>query len=368
MRRDAPTRRRSPAGSLPDEVAGDELLGRTWPRRSTTRAARNAGFTCRSRGRPPTSGHQRGAGTPAAWRRRRPSSSTSPPATSSSTSRETVDRVKAAVAARRPHARRARRIARTVCEHQRRFGLAACLAGAGPLPAASAESDIPCPHSADGIMFDGTTNTSGGSPMVRAPHPEDRFSFGLWTVGWTGVDPFGTATRPALAPQEYAERLAELGAWGVTFHDNDVFPFDADDADAASRSARRSRRPTDAAGLVIEMVTTNTFTPPGLQGRRRSPATTARVRRFGLRKVLRAVDLAAEHGRDHVRDVGRPRGQRVRRLQGPARRVRPLQGGPRHRRRLHQGAGLRPADRVWSPSPTSLAATSSCPPSGTRSP
>ena len=67
--------------------------------------------------------------------------------------------------------------------------------------------------------------------MVRAPQPEDRFSFGLWTVGWLGVDPFGTASRPALAPEEYAGRLAELGAWGVTFHDNDVFAFDADDTE-----------------------------------------------------------------------------------------------------------------------------------------
>ena len=66
--------------------------------------------------------------------------------------------------------------------------------------------------------------------MVRAPRSEDKFSFGLWSVGWLGVDPFGTATRPALDPREYAERLAELGAWGVTFHDNDVFPFGADDA------------------------------------------------------------------------------------------------------------------------------------------
>ena len=66
------------------------------------------------------------------------------------------------------------------------------------------------------------------STAPRSPRPEDKFSFGLWTVGWTGADPFGTSTRPALDPWEYAARLAELGAWGITFHDNDVFPFDAD--------------------------------------------------------------------------------------------------------------------------------------------
>ncbi|RLV47754.1 xylose isomerase [Nocardioides mangrovicus] len=129
---------------------------------------------------------------------------------------------------------------------------------------------------------------------MRTPTPDDRFSFGLWTVGWLGVDPFGTASRPALDPWEYAERLAGLGAWGITFHDNDLFDFDADEATKAER-VERLRRATDAAGLVVEMVTTNTFTHPafkdgGLTSNDRG------VRRFGLRKVLRAVDLAAQVG------------------------------------------------------------------------
>lgn len=128
----------------------------------------------------------------------------------------------------------------------------------------------------------------------RTPRPEDKFSFGLWTVGWTGADPFGTATRPALDPWEYADRLAELGAWGITFHDNDVFPFDADEATKADRLGRL-KGAADAAGLVIEMVTTNTFSHPvfkdgGLTSNDRS------VRRFGLRKILDAVDIAAEMG------------------------------------------------------------------------
>ncbi|ABW14032.1 xylose isomerase [Parafrankia sp. EAN1pec] len=130
--------------------------------------------------------------------------------------------------------------------------------------------------------------------MPRQPTPEDKFSFGLWTVGWTGTDPFGLPTRTALDPWEYADRLAEIGAWGITLHDNDVFPFDADDA-AAARASRRLKEATDASGLVIEMVTTNTFTHPvfkdgGLTSNDRG------VRRFGLRKVLRAVDLAAQLG------------------------------------------------------------------------
>ncbi|QIK72727.1 xylose isomerase [Propioniciclava coleopterorum] len=130
--------------------------------------------------------------------------------------------------------------------------------------------------------------------MVRKPTPEDKFSFGLWTVGWTGTDPFGVNTRPTLDPWEYSDKLAELGAWGITFHDNDVFPFDADDATRA-RIVGQLKDAADKAGLVIEMVTTNTFTHPvfkdgGFTSNDRS------VRRFGLRKVLKNVDLAAELG------------------------------------------------------------------------
>jgi xylose isomerase len=128
----------------------------------------------------------------------------------------------------------------------------------------------------------------------RTPTPDDRFSFGLWTVGWTGTDPFGSASRPALDPWEYSDKLAELGAWGITFHDNDVYAFDADEATRVARVSRL-KDAADKAGLVIEMVTTNTFSHPvfkdgGLTSNDRS------VRRFGLRKVLRAVDLAAEVG------------------------------------------------------------------------
>ncbi len=130
--------------------------------------------------------------------------------------------------------------------------------------------------------------------MTRQPTPEDRFSFGLWTVGWTGTDPFGGPTRPALDPWEYSDRLAELGAWGISFHDDDVHAFDADPATKDARMDRL-KDACDASGLVIEMVTTNTFSHPvfkdgGLTSNDRS------VRRFGLRKVLRAVDTAARLG------------------------------------------------------------------------
>lgn len=130
--------------------------------------------------------------------------------------------------------------------------------------------------------------------MVRRPQPSDKFTFGLWTVGWNAVDPFGVATRPALEPWEYVKGLAEIGAYGFTFHDNDVFPFDATDAEREER-VRKTKEAADESGLVIPMVTTNTFTHPvfkdgGLTNNDRS------IRRFGLRKVLRNVDLAAELG------------------------------------------------------------------------
>jgi xylose isomerase len=130
--------------------------------------------------------------------------------------------------------------------------------------------------------------------MTRQPTQDDKFSFGLWTVGWTGADPFGSATRPVLDPQEALGRLAERGAWGVSFHDNDVFPFDVDET-TREQVCAAFKMAADAAGLVVEMVTTNTFTHPvfkdgALTSNDRS------VRRFGLRKVLRAVDLAADMG------------------------------------------------------------------------
>ncbi|MDO5727465.1 MAG: xylose isomerase [Bowdeniella nasicola] len=129
---------------------------------------------------------------------------------------------------------------------------------------------------------------------MRKAQPSDHFSFGLWTVGWTAVDPFGDATRPALKPWEYAEKLAELGAWGITFHDNDVFAFDASTAER-NEIVSKLRQTCERTGLTIPMVTTNTFTHPifkdgGLTNNDRE------IRRFGLRKILRNVDLAAEVG------------------------------------------------------------------------
>ncbi|MFI1741694.1 xylose isomerase [Streptomyces sioyaensis] len=130
--------------------------------------------------------------------------------------------------------------------------------------------------------------------MSHQPVPEDRFSFGLWTVGWQGRDPFGEATRRALDPVETVHRLADLGAYGVTFHDDDLIPPGAADSEREA-AVTRFRQALDATGLVVPMATTNLFTHPVFK----DGAFTANdrdVRRYALRKTLRNIDLAAELG------------------------------------------------------------------------
>ncbi len=126
------------------------------------------------------------------------------------------------------------------------------------------------------------------------PTKADKFSFGLWTVGYQARDPFGDATRPPLDPVEAVYRLADLGAWGVTFHDDDLIPFGSEDG-ARAEHIRRFRDALDKSGMVAPMLTTNLFTHPVFK----DGAFTANdrgVRRFALQKVMRNLDLAAELG------------------------------------------------------------------------
>jgi xylose isomerase len=126
------------------------------------------------------------------------------------------------------------------------------------------------------------------------PTREDKFSFGLWTVGWQARDPFGDPTRAPLDPVESVHRLAELGAWGVSFHDDDLIPFGSDDA-ARDEHVKRFRHALDETGVVVPMVTTNLFTHPVFKDGAFTSNDRA-VRRFALRKVMRNLDLAAELG------------------------------------------------------------------------
>jgi xylose isomerase len=123
------------------------------------------------------------------------------------------------------------------------------------------------------------------------PTPEDRFSFGLWTVGWQGVDVFGGPVRAPLDPLEALHRLAELGAAAVSFHDDDLVPDDS----RRQATLDRFTKGLSETGMHVEMATTNLFGHAVFK----EGALTANdrdVRRYALAKVLRNLDLAAELG------------------------------------------------------------------------
>jgi xylose isomerase len=127
-----------------------------------------------------------------------------------------------------------------------------------------------------------------------APRSDDKFSFGLWTVGNRGRDPFGDAVRDTLAPVDAVAMLAEVGAWGVNLHDNDLVPIDATPAErdriVSQFSAACSRH-----GIVVPMATVNLFYDPVF----RDGAFTANdphVRAFAAQKAMRAMDIGAELG------------------------------------------------------------------------
>ena len=126
------------------------------------------------------------------------------------------------------------------------------------------------------------------------PRPEHHFTFGLWTVGNPGRDPFGEAVRPALDAPTIVRRLGELGAYGVNLHDEDLIPRDASSADR-DRIVRDFRRALDEGGVKVPMATTNLFTDPAF----RDGAFTSndpRVRTYALQKTMRSMDLGKELG------------------------------------------------------------------------
>jgi xylose isomerase len=126
------------------------------------------------------------------------------------------------------------------------------------------------------------------------PQREDRFSFGIWTVGWPGTDVFGSAVRPPMPAERAVYKLAELGAYGVNFHDNDVFDFGASPAERDERIAA-FRKALEETGLVVTTATTNLFAHPMFKDGGFT-ANEREIRRFALAKVMRNLDLAAELG------------------------------------------------------------------------
>jgi xylose isomerase len=131
-------------------------------------------------------------------------------------------------------------------------------------------------------------------PDQYTPLPEHKFSFGLWTVSNRGRDPFGDAVRAPLPPVDAVKLLAEVGAWGVNLHDNDLVPIDATPAER-DRIVKEFREACQANGIVVPMATVNLFFDPAF----RDGAFTsndARVRAFAVQKTMRAMDIGAELG------------------------------------------------------------------------
>src|SRR2546421_739055 len=127
-----------------------------------------------------------------------------------------------------------------------------------------------------------------------APKKEDKFSFGLWTVGNRGRDPFGDFVRPALDPIDSVKRLSQLGAWGINLHDNDLVPIDATPAER-DRIVREFKQALNDCGVVVPMATTNLFFHPVFKdGAFTSVDPT--IRAYALQKTMHAIDLGVELG------------------------------------------------------------------------
>jgi xylose isomerase len=130
--------------------------------------------------------------------------------------------------------------------------------------------------------------------VTLTPTASDKFTFGLWTVGYNGTDPFGGPTRAPLDVVHVVEKLSEYGAYGLTLHDDDLFAFGSTDADRRNQ-IDRLKGACAATGLKVPMITTNLFSAPVFKDGGFTSNDRA-VRRFALRKVLRNIDLAIELG------------------------------------------------------------------------
>jgi xylose isomerase len=126
------------------------------------------------------------------------------------------------------------------------------------------------------------------------PKPEHRFTFGLWTVGSVGRDPFGEPVRPPLSPVELVHLLADVGAYGVNFHDNDLVPIDATPAER-DRIVADFKRALGDTGLVVPMATTNLFSDPAFKDGAFT-SNDPQVRAYALHKTMHAIDLGVELG------------------------------------------------------------------------
>ena len=127
-----------------------------------------------------------------------------------------------------------------------------------------------------------------------SPKPEHKFTFGLWTVGSRGTDPFGSAVRPHKSPADLVYLLGEVGAYGVNFHDNDLIPIDATVSEAEAIKKDFCKALADT-GLVVPMATTNLFSDPVFKDGAFT-SNDAKVRAYALQKTMNAMDLGVEFG------------------------------------------------------------------------
>ena len=127
-----------------------------------------------------------------------------------------------------------------------------------------------------------------------SPKPEHKFTFGLWTVGNVGRDPFGEAVREQKSPDELVYLLGEIGAYGVNFHDDDLIPIDVTEAER-NRIVSNFKKALNDTGIVVPMATTNLFSDPAFKDGAFT-SNDPKVRAYALQKTMNAMDLGVEFG------------------------------------------------------------------------
>src|SRR5690554_5899949 len=162
-------------------------------------------------------------------------------------------------------------------------------------PGLTSSQFVLCGQTASGtVILPRTVTIRHPMPDSYQPRPEHKFTFGLWTVGNVGRDPFGEAVRDPLSPVELVHLLAEVGAYGVNFHDNDLVPIDATPAER-DRIVCEFCDALEATGLVVPMATTNLFTDPAFKDGAFT-SNDPKVRAYALQKTMQAMDLGVELG------------------------------------------------------------------------
>ena len=186
-----------------------------------------------------------------------------------------------------------------------------------------------------------SNNRSGNTATDQyAPDPKKKFTFGLWTVGNPGRDPFGGPVRPVITPAQICDIVGEAGAFGVNFHDNDLIPIDATPSEA--------RADQEGFPKALEEQRTGrarwprpTFSATRSSRTARSPATMPAVRAYAIQKTMRAMELGAEFGAKIYVFWGGREGRRERRDQEPGRSDQAIPRGDRLPLRIFDRAGVR---------------------------